>query len=113
MNISSTRGGIPGCTERTIDQVDATEEILPQSSSVVGRYSKGQIWRLSTIEGRSRRQDRFKLENVYFDVMYGTLREVHATETKYSEGSKSKDSEPPTNASIPVIPGCGRYSKMH
>jgi hypothetical protein len=39
--------------------------------------------RLFTKEGRSRRQDRVKLENVYYDVMYLTLSVIHSTETKY------------------------------
>ena len=44
---------------------------------------KGQKWRHFTTEGRNRCQDRVKLENVYYDVIHDTLREVHSTEMKY------------------------------
>jgi hypothetical protein len=49
----------------------------------MGTLVKGQIRRLFISEGTSRRRDRNRLENSYYDVIYAILRDAERPETKY------------------------------
>jgi len=67
-----------------MDQVEATQEILPQSLYMVMTIYEGADTTTFFTQGRSRHQDRVSLENFYYDVIYDTFREAQFAETKYS-----------------------------